>query len=81
MSNGANFMSARWASVSDAAKAVVEALLNVDPASRPTAAEALTYAWLQPHVPGNVNPSSSGDGTAAATGPPDDEDDVNIAFL
>jgi calcium/calmodulin-dependent protein kinase I len=35
-----------WASISDAAKDFVRALLVADPARRPTAADALQHAWL-----------------------------------
>jgi calcium/calmodulin-dependent protein kinase I len=40
-----------WASISDAAKAFVRALLVADPAARPSAAQALADPWLTTHEP------------------------------
>ncbi|KAK7042197.1 calcium calmodulin dependent protein [Favolaschia claudopus] len=50
-----------WANVSPTAREFVQACLTVDPAARPTAAEALQHRWLTaatPHfVPDPFNPS------------------------
>ncbi|CCM04485.1 uncharacterized protein FIBRA_06665 [Fibroporia radiculosa] len=50
-----------WANVSDTARSFVSACLTIDPASRPTAAEALNHKWLasdRPHyVPDPESPT------------------------
>uniref|UniRef100_A0A7S1T976 Protein kinase domain-containing protein n=1 Tax=Compsopogon caeruleus TaxID=31354 RepID=A0A7S1T976_9RHOD len=43
----AKFSEARWVSVSNHARALVRALLTVDPHERPTAERALAHAWFQ----------------------------------
>ncbi|KII91659.1 hypothetical protein PLICRDRAFT_38475 [Plicaturopsis crispa FD-325 SS-3] len=54
-----------WANVSDTARDFVKECLTIDPASRPTAAEALQHKWLAdttPHfVPDPKNPSGQTD--------------------
>ncbi|KAJ7860616.1 kinase-like domain-containing protein [Mycena olivaceomarginata] len=54
-----------WANVSGTAREFVQACLTVDPACRPTAAEALEHRWLAsatPHfVPDPFNPSGATD--------------------
>jgi serine/threonine protein kinase len=69
MSRGASFDSPRWATVSPQAKALVSALLHVDPAQRPTAAEALRLPWMVEAM-GRSPAASSVDRAATTTPPP-----------
>ena len=49
-----------WANVSDTAKSFVTECLTIDPASRPTAAEALRHKWLASEEPHFVQSPSGG---------------------
>ena len=58
------FISARteeyWANVSETARDFVTECLTIDPASRPTAAEALKHKWLAPEQPHFVQSPTGG---------------------
>ncbi|KAG8933014.1 hypothetical protein FRC03_008634 [Tulasnella sp. 419] len=49
-----------WKNVSDEAKGFVKTLLNVDPANRPTADQALKEHWLTTHNPSTEHDLSEG---------------------
>lgn len=43
-----SFLGDKWAAISDGAKGLVSCLLDMDPARRATAEQALAHPWLQP---------------------------------